>query len=131
VNNLEQVMKGSFVLERVLFDDYVMIKLNDHIVYHGPDSEVGEDRIELVKYGRYGTITTNGSNVKDCERSTHWDRRPNKDLKEYLKEGDNTLSVTIATAGHGRAEIWMKTTQHCCKEWDIKRDTKCTYEGVQ
>jgi hypothetical protein len=129
VKNVKNVK--SFVLERVLFDDYVMIKLNDKLVYHGPDSEVGEDRIELITPGRYGTITTNGHNRKDCERSTNWDRYPRKDLKEYLQEGENRISITIATAGHGRAEMWINTTQHCCKEWDIKRETKCNYEGVK
>lgn len=128
VKNLKNVK--SFILERVLFDDYVMIKLNDKLVYHGPDSEVGEDRIELIKPGRYGTITTNGYNRKSCERATNWDRRPNLDIKRFLKEGENRISITIATAGHGRAEMWIGTTQHCCKEWDIKRETKCNYEGV-
>lgn len=129
VKNVKNVK--SFILERVLFDDYVMIKLNDHLVYHGPDSEANEDRIELIIPGRYGTITTNGHNRKGCERATNWDRYPRKDLKEYLREGENRISITIATAGHGRAEMWINTTQHCCKEWDIKRETKCELEGVK
>jgi hypothetical protein len=128
VKNVKNVK--NFILERVLFDDYVMIKLNDTLVYHGPDSEANEDRIELVTPGRWGTITTNGHNRKGCERSTNWDKYPRKDLKEYLKEGENRISIIIATAGHGRAEMWIRTTQHCCKEWNIKRETQCKYEGA-
>jgi hypothetical protein len=127
VKNLEKVQ--SVILERILFDDYVMVKINDKLVYHGPDSEPGEDRIELVVPGRWGVITTNGKNKKSCERSTNWDRRPNIDLKPFLKEGDNTISITIATAGHGNAQLWIKTTQHCCKAWEVIRETKCEYEG--
>lgn len=127
VKNLEKVK--SFVLEQVRFDDYVMIKLNDHLVYHGPDSEAGEDRIELIRPGRYGVITTNGHNRKPCERSTHWHRTIQKDLKQYLKEGENTISVTIATAGHGMVEMKIRAKQHCCKDWDITWDKKCNYEG--
>lgn len=129
VKNVKNVK--SFVLEKVLFDDYVMIKLNDTLVYHGPDSEPGENMIKLITPGRWGTITTNGHNKKSCERSTNWDKYPRKDLKEYLREGENRISITIATAGHGRAEMWINTTQHCCKEWDIKREIKCNYEGMQ
>ncbi len=119
----------SFILERVLFDDYVMIKLNDQIIYHGPDSEPGEDRIVIVHGGRYGTITTNGRNRKGCERATNWDRYPQLELKQYLKEGENRLAITIATAGHGRAELWLRASQHCCNNWDISKNTVCKYEG--
>lgn len=128
VKNVDKVQ--SFVLEKVRFDDYIMIKLNDNLVYHGPDSQPGEDRIELVRPGRRGTITTDGKNRKGCERATDWVLRPNIEMKQYLKEGVNRISITIATAGFGQGQLWIKTTQHCCKEWDIRRESKCTYDEV-
>lgn len=116
VKNIEKIQNS--ILDTVLFDDYLMVKINDHVVYHGPDSEAGEDRIELVRSGKHGLITTNGKNRKSCERYTNWHKHPNTDLKPYLREGSNTLSFTIATAGCGRAEAWLSVKQSCCYVWE-------------
>lgn len=129
VKNLSKIKE--FILTRVRFDDHLLIKVNGTKVYLGPEDD--GDRLEVVDGSRQGAITTTGTNRRVCERSTNWDRHPNKDLKPLLKEGENTISITIVTAGHGNAQLWIKAVQHCCLEedWEIKRETICDYEWTK
>jgi hypothetical protein len=119
----------EFTLARVRFDDHLLIKVNGHKVYLGPEDEGDKhDRLEVIKRSRYGTITTDGLNRKDCERSTNWNRYPDVDLIPYLKEGENKISITLVTAGYGNAELWIRARQQCCKEWIETREEKCEFQ---
>jgi hypothetical protein len=130
VKNLEKVTE--FRLTQVGFDDYLWIKVNGHTVYVGPD---GGDRIE-VEEGWFFPVVTNGQGNHGCERNTNWNSLVNThlkpiDLKPYLKEGENEIWMRVIVSGCG--EAWMKISarQHCCKNWDIKREQKCEYEEVK
>lgn len=127
VKNLNNIKE--FTLTKVLFDDHLLIKVNGKKVYLGPEDD--GDRLEVIEGSRRGTITTNGVNRKVCERSTNWHRSPNVDLRPFLKEGENKISITIITAGHGNAQIWIKAVQHCCRDedWLVMRKTTCMQEG--
>lgn len=92
----------DFTLNRVGFDDYLWIKLNDQTIYVGPH---GGDRVELKNNGYLTGVTTDGTNQHSCELGTNWNKDLNIDLKPYLNEGDNTLWTRTVVSGWG--ESWL------------------------
>lgn len=100
---------SSFRITKIGFDDYILIKVNGAVVYVGPD---GGDRLEIVNYGFWKEVTTNGQDRKGCERNTNWVTGYNRpavdiDLKPLLKEGKNKIEmrVVVYNLGHGWMEI--------------------------
>lgn len=128
LKNLKEIKE--FRITEVGFDDYVLIKVNEHLVYVGPD---GGSQLEIVKrerhLGRLGKIevsmVNNGNHDSHCERATSWTRSVNIDLKPYLREGDNSIFTRTIVSGGG--ESWMKiqATQRCCSEWLMDWEKKC------
>ncbi len=112
----------EFLLTDVGFDDYLWITLNGSTIYVGPD---GGSKIEVVN-GR----VDNGNGRHGCERQTNWHFGGlNVDLRPYLREGINTLFMRVVVAGSGEGWMKIRARQHCCRDWDIKWEQKCEYEG--
>ena len=112
----------EFKLSYVRYDDYIEIMVNEHSVFSGPEKGKGLHKInnDIVKFD-------NVNSVYKCERATDWHDRPNIDLRPYLEEGYNTitLKVIIKGAGHGYIEVLAK--QYCLPECQIIREEKCEY----
>lgn len=104
----------KFELTQVKFDDYVLVKLNDHIVYSGP---YGGDRLELVPHKFKGMELNMIQYCADCfgnpELKTEWNFWPHIDLRPYLKAGENKLFVRTMVAGGGESAVRMTTRQKC------------------
>lgn len=92
----------DFTLNRVGFDDYLWIKLNNHTIYVGPH---GGERVELKKNIYLTGVTTDGNNRLSCEQNTNWQFDLERDLKPYLKQGDNILWTRTIVSGCG--ESWL------------------------
>jgi hypothetical protein len=92
----------NFVLKRMKFDDYMMVKLNGHVVKVGP---YGGDRLEVVK-GDFSNYVVYGDGKKGaCELSTSWDKRYDEDFKQYLKQGINRVDIYVEVAGKGEGYV--------------------------
>ena len=135
----------EFKLIEVGFDDYVQIKINDHIIYVGPD---GGSKIEVVTrdvpipYSRFNPAPTgrnpppqptrreisvfNGENHNICERNTNWLRHPDINLKPYLNEGSNKISMRVVVTRDGDGWLKIRANQHCCNNWQEQWLTTCS-----
>jgi hypothetical protein len=115
----------EFALQRVGFDDYMSIYLNDHLIFVGPD---GGNKLEVKtinhRFWSYQAVD-NGFGHRACERGISWDQWPNIDLKPYLKEGENVIKTRVIVGGVGEGWMQIRAKQNCCVNWDIKRETKC------
>ncbi len=117
----------EFTLQRVGFDDYMSITLNDHLIFVGPD---GGNKLEVATVGsRFWRhqVVDNGSGYRSCERGISWDQWPNIDLRAYLKEGENIIKTRVIVGGVGEGWMQIKAKQNCCVNWDIRRETKCSF----
>lgn len=114
----------EFALQRVGFDDYMSISLNDRLIFVGPD---GGNKLEVKTIGSRWKhqVVDNGFGARACERGISWDQWPNIDLKPYLKEGENVIKTRVIVGGVGEGWLQIKAKQNCCVNWDIKRATKC------
>ena len=110
----------EFTLQRVGFDDYMSIILNENLIFVGPD---GGNKLEVVtvgnKFWRH-QVVDNGAGHRSCERGVSWDQQPNIDLKPYLKEGENVIKTRVIVGGVGEGWLQIKAKQNCCVNWDIK-----------
>ncbi|MEQ9115668.1 MAG: hypothetical protein RLN62_02620 [Rickettsiales bacterium] len=119
IRNKEKI--SEFLLTEAGYDDHLMVKLNDNIIYIGPN---GGNKLEV----RNGHVDF-GTGTDSCERGTNWRfGNLNKDLRPFLKEGENVLFMRTIVSGCGEGWIKIRAKQHCCKDWDVKRETKCNYE---
>ena len=99
----------EFKLVRTGFDDYIEIKINGTTVYIGPD---GGSRLEVIN-GR----VFDGHNYNSCELNINWDNTMNIDLKPYLVEGRNKISIRVIVTGRGEGWLQIAAKQHCCSSW--------------
>jgi hypothetical protein len=111
VNSLAQI--NNFILRTVGFDDYLEVKLNGALVYEGP---YGGTTLETKKINS-GIYAWNGIQAYSCELGTNWNFKPNIDLKPYLREGSNTLSIKVLVAGAGEGWVQIEAKQQCCSAW--------------
>ena len=110
ISNLELV--DSFLLSRVVFDDYISVILNGNIAYVGPDNG---SMLELFSNGRYIAVNY-GTGTGPCERSTIWNQYVGKDLKPFLKVGKNVLQMRVIISGGGQGSMEFLLKNRCCKE---------------
>jgi hypothetical protein len=129
IKNLTQIKE--FTLFEVGFDDYLLIKVNGHVVYVGPD---GGNKLEVVtiKHKIFSHIfetqeVNYGTGQAECERSTNWIKQVGIDLKPYLKEGKNEIFTRTIVTGGGEGWLKIRAKQNCCTSWDITREEKCDY----
>lgn len=120
VKNLDKIKE--FRIIRVEFDDHMWIKVNGHSVFIGP---YGGNELEPFVGG-----VTNGQQQMSYELGVSWQQDVNIDLKPYLKEGTNEIWTRVVVGGFGEGWMHIKASQHCCKDWDIKRKQTCKYEGA-
>ena len=101
------------------FDDYLLLSINDHIVYVGPD---GGNKLEIV--GR--NLVNNGHGNNACERGSDRHYKQNIDLIPYLKEGKNEIFMRLVVGGKGEVWIKIKASRYCAS-WKEEWREECTY----
>lgn len=122
---------GKFILARVTYDDWLVVKVNDHIVY---SSAGGQTMIERKSLGWWPAVYEEGTTRRlgPVERDTSWDKWPNIDLRPYLVEGKNTIWTRTLVAGGGENALTFDVHQYCeavckerwenqCAEWEQKQ----------
>ena len=140
--NIKQI--EEFRITQVGFDDYLLIKVNGHVVYVGPD---GGSSLEVVIrdviieprcYSKYGCPPTppqtvkankvyNGVNDNICERNTNWVRDVNIDIKPYLQEGHNVIDIRVIVTGAGEGWLKIRAKARCCapEHWQETWEEHC------
>ncbi len=114
ISNLELV--EMFTLNRVVFDDYISVILNDNLIYVGP---YGGTKLELITKNSgflKRTLVDYGTGQNSCELSTIWNQYINKDLTKLLKLGKNTLKMRVIVSGSGQGSMEFILKNRCCKE---------------
>ncbi len=112
ISNLNLV--ELFILNRVVFDDYISITLNDNLIYVGPH---GGSKLELTSnYLSKRTLVDYGIGIGSCELSTVWNQYINRDLTGFLKLGKNTLKMRVIVSGTGQGSMEFILRNRCCKE---------------
>lgn len=110
---------SKFVLTRVAYDDWLLIKINGTIVYVGP---YGGDRLGMWVQHYKRVVRYCESCFSHPELSTSWNISLNLDIKPHLKNGSNTLFMRTIVAGKGEGAIQITTRQQCPRncydQWD-------------
>lgn len=107
----------EFKLVEVGFDDYLLIKINNKLIYVGPD---GGDRLEV----KSGSVF-NGKTKQACERAINRNEKLAIDLRPYLLEGKNEIYTKTIVTGAGEGWLKIKLSQHCCANWQEKWQDDC------
>lgn len=117
VKNVKAI--SEFRLIEVGFDDYILLILNGHTIYVGPHggSTVEVRQTQQVNKMPYSYVF-NGVSQSSCELSTNWVKHENIDLRNFLKEGENTLFMRVIVSGLGEGWIKIAARQHCCSDWE-------------
>lgn len=117
VNNVSNIT--AFLLAYAQFDDYLLVRVNGHLVYVGP---YGGDRLEVVTTcieneatGTfcYKQVQTCATCFRSAELETNWQFNLSVDLRPYLKEGLNEIFTRTVVAGDGESAIRITTRQKC------------------
>ena len=118
IKNKSQLTK--FVLSRVDWDDWVIIRINGQIVFK--DAEI-EDRLEAVTSKNCPKLGFN-STSKTClqigpnkyafaQHHNSWKANPNIELKQFLNEGENDIFVTVVVYDGGEFYSEFITQMFC------------------
>jgi hypothetical protein len=118
VNDVNQFT--AFRLVQARYDDYLQIRLNNHLVYNGPYGgrklEVGNRRDSRGRLTPYVDVGT-GRQLR-CEVSNRSSYRLSVNLRPYLKNGTNTLRLRVVASGEGDGWVKISTQQQCdCPRW--------------
>lgn len=112
IKNIDKLTE--FRLIQAGFDDHIQIKVNGKVIYVGP---YGGSHLELRPRSFLGTQIFNGESNHNCELGTNWNKNLDIDLKPYLKEGRNKISMRVIVSGHGEGWLKISAKQHCCSSW--------------
>lgn len=122
VTNMDVITK--FILTRAAFDDYILVSVNDNVVYVGP---YGGDRLEATDWG----VRYSEAGYGSWELSTEWNQYPNVDVKKHLKLGENKIFVRTMVGGKGESAVLFSTRQKCPAICQMKWSDYCgAHEGM-
>ncbi len=106
----------NFILNRAVFDDLLSITLNDNLIYVGPYGGTKLEVISRTKFGKWHGTVDYGTGRCNCELGRVWDQVINKDLKPFLKTGQNVFKIRVIVSGEGQASVDFKVVNRCCRE---------------
>ena len=125
VKNYEYL--NVFELSRVEYDDWLVVKVNDTIVYSSYRNQMiyGKD---VTKYWVSEWIVNdeNGKKIGNAERKTSWKKNLNIDIRPYLKEGMNTIWTRTIVGGGGENALIFKVHQYCTPVCHETWKNECT-----
>lgn len=105
ISNLELV--DYFSLNRVVFDDYISVSLNDNVIYVGPYNGT---KLEVIN----NRVDDGINNSRSCELSTIWNQYLNIGLTNFLKLGKNILKMRVIVSGSGQGSMDFILRNKCC-----------------
>lgn len=116
----------NFSLKHVAYDDWLLVKVNGHIVYSSAGGQIPfYADYQNSRYGkRYASVRNekNGKRLGIVERSESWSKNLNVDIRPYLIEGRNTIWTRTLVGGGGESAAIFEAHQYCepvCHErWD-------------
>jgi hypothetical protein len=115
-----------FNLAHVSMDDWLLIRVNGHVVFVGPH---GGDRLNIVSrmscqwdgeggewcYMNHQTIEYGpGLFSESWEFSRDWHFYPNINIRPFLVEGSNTITTRTIVGGRGESYIHFNTRTYGC-----------------
>lgn len=130
IKNLKKL--SEFTLRRVEYDDWLIVKVNDTIVYSSYNNQMF---YADFKQGIWRTISPvydeKGNKIGIAERKTSWKKDLNIDIRPYLKEGNNIIWTRTIAGGGGESASIFSVHQYCdpicteswengCKEYEEK-----------
>lgn len=123
IQNLESLT--HFSLNRVDFDDWLLLSVNGHIVYVGP---LGGDRIELVPRGerQWMYVQYSATQLGIVERTTSHNVSLNIDLRPFLHNGVNTIFARTAVGGGGEMYSEFLVRAMCEPECEYNWASNCS-----
>lgn len=117
IKNLKNL--STFTLKRVEYDDWLVVKVNDKIVYSSYKNQ-------LIYRGNYEIYRSNGNPITrkavfDAagnrigwpERKTSWIKDLNIDIRPYLREGQNVIWTRTIVGGGGESASIFSVHQYC------------------
>ncbi len=145
----------KFVLHKISYDDHAMIYLNGHMVYNtlgGSKLEITEKKDSSGYYTKEGgflgffqddvfhsrpgstslIVDGGGGGSKACWRLfpghgiDHYEVI-DKDLKPFLKQGVNEVTMVLVYAMRGQFNVFFETGQYCCSKWKDTSVVQCDY----
>ncbi len=111
-----------FVLQDLIFDDYVLVKINGHQIYAGPK---GGSKLEIIDEHNGGNqLSRRGVDIGVGQlfpldlkaSSTH--NGVNINLLPYLVVGQNRIDVRTVVGGGGEVALTFKTRMACREVWE-------------
>lgn len=132
IKNLKKL--SDFTLRRVEYDDWLVVKVNDTIVYSSYENKM----LYTESYSGHGIFRLynsvyeeGGKRVGIRERNESWKKELNLDIRPYLKEGNNTIWTRTIVGGNGENALIFSVHQYCdsicteswedgCKEYEEK-----------
>jgi hypothetical protein len=121
IKNINELKEA--VLVEAGYDDYMYLEINGQLVFNEPH---GGDILEVVnnvviKNSKFLKAAKENESMaqmvgKPCDLGKNNKSTPNKNLRPYLKEGENSIRMRVAVGGHGEAWIKLKINQSCCIE---------------
>lgn len=123
----------SFKLLDVYWADYVLIKLNDNIIFQGPNTVSG--KIEISTNPAHFRTAINGERfygvdigIGDyvCVNTRGYSEgHPNYEAKQFLKRGKNSLKIRLAYGNGGKIYAVLKYREKRCTRWEESWSEQC------
>ena len=122
-----------FSLAEVSFEDWLLLKINGTTIYVGPK---GGDRLEVCEKDIAGEGAVEPSiSPGVCYSATGfqpggdlditWHRYPNIDLRPYLTNGLNTISMRVIVVNQGSGAMLIKARMACQPNCTDVWDNQC------
>ena len=105
-----------FTLSRVEYDDWLIVKVNDKIVYSSYNNQMfAVDYTAEDDMGRrYAPVRNEeGTRLGYAERGESWRRNLNIDIRPYLHQGKNIIWTRTVVGGGGENAIFFNVQQYC------------------
>jgi len=123
----------SFKLLKIDWADYVLVKLNDNIVFQGP---FGNGKIEMsqdpahYRVGpddeRYFGVDLGTGDYVPANTKRYYTNSPNVEARQFLRDGVNNLNIRLVYGKGGKIWTQVKFTERVCRNWVETWDEKCS-----
>ena len=111
IRNLKQL--SVFTLQKVEYDDWLVVKVNGTIVYSSHNNRMIYGQYLSGWGGHSVHDEETGKRIGNTERKTSWKKELNIDIRPYLKEGDNVIWTRTIVGGGGESAAIFKVHQYC------------------
>ena len=116
-----------FRIGGINYDDWVLIKLNGNYIWSGPRGGLRLDFADSgPSLGFRAVAIDNSGQCFSTENDTWFYSTLNIDMKPYLKEGSNTLSIRLIVGGYGGILFDLSLADKECSAWTEDWSEKCT-----